>query len=215
MVTTRGMAASVSASAGRRGRAAEAMSPLVAASAAEGYEREREARIRENMERMQKLGIRDLANRFNQPVAGFAGGGTGRRKLAPVTAGPASPSPARRSLRLKSLDPVNYCEIRTRKGKDVEGGSSVPIEVGSEEEVNAEDAPVAKEDQGDSEAIQDEDADHQLNDPADDDDEDDRESVVTSGSQDCEVNLDDIIRCATSSKLAGPKKRKLIERKAP
>uniref|UniRef100_A0A0E0GPV9 VPS37 C-terminal domain-containing protein n=1 Tax=Oryza nivara TaxID=4536 RepID=A0A0E0GPV9_ORYNI len=114
-----------------------------------------------------------------------------------------------------SLDPVNYCEIRTRKGKDVEGGSSVPIEVGSEEEVNAEDAaPVAKEDQGHSEAIQDEDADHhQVNDPADDDgDEDDRESVVTSSSQDCEVNLEDIIGCATSSKPAGPKKRKLIER---
>nr|AAS01949.1 expressed protein [Oryza sativa Japonica Group]ABF97214.1 expressed protein [Oryza sativa Japonica Group] len=190
------------------------------ASAAEGYEREREARIQENMERMQKLGIRDLANRFNQSATGFAGGGSWSgsdrwRRKVPVTAGPASPSPARRSLRLKSLDPVNYCEIRTRKGKDVEGGSSVPIEVGSEEEVNAEDAaPVAKEDQGHSEAIQDEDADHhQVNDPADDDgDEDDRESVVTSSSQDCEVNLEDIIGCATSSKPAGPKKRKLIER---
>uniref|UniRef100_A0A0E0D2Z4 Uncharacterized protein n=1 Tax=Oryza meridionalis TaxID=40149 RepID=A0A0E0D2Z4_9ORYZ len=220
MVTTRGMAATGSASAGGRERAAEAMLPLVAASAAEGYEREREARIQENMERMEKLGLRDLANRSNQSATGFAGGGSGsgsdrwKRKVS-VTAGPASPSPARRSLRLKSLDPVNYCEIRTRKGKDVEGGSSVPIEVGSEEEVNAEDAaPVAKEDQGDSEAIQDEDADHhQVNDNADDGDEDDRESVVTSSSQDCEVTLEDIIGCATSSEPAGPKKRKLIERK--
>lgn len=88
MVTTRGMAAT--------------------ASAAEGYEREREARIQENMERMQKLGIRDLANRFNQSATGFAGGGSWSgsdrwRRKVPVTAGPASPSPARRSLRFGAI----------------------------------------------------------------------------------------------------------------
>ncbi|KAF0895723.1 hypothetical protein E2562_014334 [Oryza meyeriana var. granulata] len=158
MVSTRGMA-----SARPRGRPPKApaveapsspVSPLVAAAAespAEGYEREREARIRENMERMQKLGILDLASRFNQSASGFASGGSGSgsgrgRRRSAVTPGsvgadktkPASPSPARRSLRLKSVDPVSYCELRTKKDKDVEGGSSVVIEVGSKEEVYTE-----------------------------------------------------------------------------
>ncbi|KAL5203992.1 hypothetical protein ABZP36_008863 [Zizania latifolia] len=123
------------------------VSPLMAEAAADGYELEREARIRENMERMQKLGILDLATRFNQFASGVGGSGRGRgRPKAPVKLGsigsprtkPASPSPARRSLRLKSLDPVSYCEIRTKKAKDVKGGSSGLIEVGSKEEIYTE-----------------------------------------------------------------------------
>ncbi|XP_006663533.1 cell division cycle-associated 7-like protein [Oryza brachyantha] len=167
MVSTRGVPAGEGAAPAaqkRRGRPPKAppapaaeeprspVSPLVVAAAespAEGYEREREARIRENMERMQKLGILDLASRFNRSASGFAGGGSGSgrgRRKAPVAPGsvgavktkPASPSPARRSLRLKSIEPVSYCEIRTKRDKDIEGGNSVVIEVGSKEEVYTE-----------------------------------------------------------------------------
>jgi hypothetical protein len=118
MVSTRGAAANAPGRRGRPPKAAEEAarspvlsSPVVAADAAEGYERERAERIRENMERMQKLGILDLATRFNQSAGGLAGSGSGRgrgRRKAPVTPGsvgvgrmikPASPSPARRSLR--------------------------------------------------------------------------------------------------------------------
>ncbi|KAG8090686.1 hypothetical protein GUJ93_ZPchr0011g28854 [Zizania palustris] len=125
------------------------VSPLMAAAAAaaDGYELEREARIRENMERMQKLGMLDLASRLNQSASGAGGSGRGRgRPKAPVKLGsvgsprtkPAYPSPARRSLRLKSLDPVSYCEIRAKKVKDVEGGSSDLIKVGPKEEIYME-----------------------------------------------------------------------------
>ncbi|KAG8081727.1 hypothetical protein GUJ93_ZPchr0014g47547 [Zizania palustris] len=158
MVRTRGLAAGAASGAvtvrsskvprAEAPRSPSPVSPLMASAAADGYEREREARIRENMERLQKLGILDLASRFNQSSSGAGGaGGRGRgRRKAPVTPGsvvahrakPASPSPARRSLRLKSLDPVSYCEIRTKKDSDVEGGSSDLIEVGSKEEIYTE-----------------------------------------------------------------------------
>lgn len=39
---------------------------------------------------------------------------------------------------MKSLDPVSYAEIRTKKEKDIEGGSSDLIEEGSKEEVYTE-----------------------------------------------------------------------------
>jgi hypothetical protein len=89
------------------------VSPLNAAGAE--YERERAARIRDNMERMQKLGILDLAQTLNNSAAaaaaaGSSGGGTGRGRWRrkPVEPGsapklkPTPPPPARRSLRLKS-----------------------------------------------------------------------------------------------------------------
>uniref|UniRef100_A0A0E0IUJ2 Uncharacterized protein n=1 Tax=Oryza nivara TaxID=4536 RepID=A0A0E0IUJ2_ORYNI len=88
-------------------------------------------------------------------------------------------------------------------------------EASSESEVTDK-APAAKEDLEDAEmsgqAIQKVEADHQVNNPPDDSDNDDStsETVVTSDSQDCQVNLD--IGCATPSKPTGPKKRKWIER---
>ncbi|KAL6842850.1 hypothetical protein ACP4OV_027163 [Aristida adscensionis] len=113
--------------------------------AACGYEREREARIRENMERMQKLGILDLAQSLSQSAA--AAGGAGRRRRRSVEPGsaaaprvrPASPSPARRSPRLRNQEPVSYSELPTKRAKEEsEGGKSEFIEVGSKEEVYTE-----------------------------------------------------------------------------
>lgn len=122
MATIASAEASPAAQAKRRGRPPKAplaaeveaprtpspVSPLTAA--AEGYEREREARIKENMERMQKLGLVDLATRFNQsatPTGTGTGRGLWRRRPetpgSPAAAAPriksASPMPARRSLR--------------------------------------------------------------------------------------------------------------------
>ena len=90
-------------------RSPSPVSPLTAA--AEGYEREREARIRENRERMQQMGLLDLGTRFNQSATPV-GTGRGRWRRKPETPGsasagaptvkPAAPLPVRRSLRFCS-----------------------------------------------------------------------------------------------------------------
>jgi hypothetical protein len=98
------------------------VSPLTAA--AEGYEREREARIRENMERMQQMGLLDLASRFNQsatPAATGTGTGRGRWRRKPETPGspaagaprvkPAAPLPVRRSLRFDMQPKSSSCPL--------------------------------------------------------------------------------------------------------
>ncbi|CAL4992479.1 unnamed protein product [Urochloa decumbens] len=125
------------------------VSPLEAAGG--DYERERAARIRENMERMQKLGILDLAHSLtNSAAAGGLGGGTtgkGRWRRKPVEPGsvgaapktkPAPRPPARRSLRLKSVEPVSYCEVQPKKENDPEGGRTLFLEVGAKEEIYTE-----------------------------------------------------------------------------
>ncbi|WVZ51063.1 hypothetical protein U9M48_002249 [Paspalum notatum var. saurae] len=130
----------------RRGRprkyavAAEA-SPLEAAEAGGEYERERAARIRENMERMQKLGILDLAHTLAHSAA--ATGARLRKAVEPgcgaaARAKPAPRAPSRRSLRLKSVEPVSYCEIKPKKEKRSEGDETELIEEGAKEEIYTE-----------------------------------------------------------------------------
>lgn len=80
------------------------VSPLELVEAASGYEREREARIRENLARMQKLGILDLAQTLNQSAAAPRGRVRPRKPVEPGSVAaprlkPKAPSPARRSLR--------------------------------------------------------------------------------------------------------------------
>ncbi|KAG0530283.1 hypothetical protein BDA96_05G172700 [Sorghum bicolor] len=120
------------------------VSPLAAAAASEAdaggeYERQRAARIRENMERMQKLGILDLAHTLSQSAA--ASGSGGRRRRKPVEQGSvdaARVKPSRRSLRLKDVEPVSYCEIEPKKEKHSEDGKTMVIEVGAKEEIYTE-----------------------------------------------------------------------------
>ncbi|GJM93465.1 hypothetical protein PR202_ga10023 [Eleusine coracana subsp. coracana] len=120
------------------------VSPLDAAEAACGYELEREVRIRENMARMQKLGILDLAQTLNQSAAAAASG-RGRWRKKPLEPGsvaaprfkPAAPSPARRSLRLKNVEPVSYSELPTKQVKGSRAAKSEFIE-GAKEEVYTE-----------------------------------------------------------------------------
>ncbi|CAN6363167.1 unnamed protein product, partial [Urochloa humidicola] len=97
----------------RRRRWGSPVSPLEAAGG--GYERARAARIWENMERMQKLGILDLAQSLTNWVGDPAEGGGDGSPSSRGSAGaapkvkPTPPPPARRSLRLKSVGPVSYC----------------------------------------------------------------------------------------------------------
>ncbi|PAN43103.1 hypothetical protein PAHAL_8G211100 [Panicum hallii] len=126
------------------------VSPLEAAGA--DYERVRAARIRENMERMRKLGILDLAQTLtsSSSAAAGSGGGTGRgrprrKPVEPGSAGapppkvkPAPRAPARRSLRLKNVEPVSYCEIRPCKERDPQGVRTELLEEGAKEEIYTE-----------------------------------------------------------------------------
>ncbi|PAN51435.1 hypothetical protein PAHAL_9G594200 [Panicum hallii] len=127
------------------------VSPLEAAGA--DYERVRAARIRENMERMQKLGILDLAQTLTNSsfaAAAGSGGGTGRGRWRrkPVETGsagapppkvkPAPRAPSRRSLRLKNVEPVSYCEIWSKKERDPQGGRTELLEEGAKEEIYTE-----------------------------------------------------------------------------
>ncbi|XP_066335769.1 uncharacterized protein [Miscanthus floridulus] len=110
------------------------------------YERQRAARIRENMERMQKLGILDLAHNLSQSAASGRGAGSGRRRRKPVEPAsvdaarvkPAPPAPSRRSLRLKDVELVSYCETEPKKEKHSADGKTVVIEVGAKEEIYTE-----------------------------------------------------------------------------
>ncbi|MQL88493.1 hypothetical protein Taro_021050 [Colocasia esculenta] len=75
------------------------------------YERRRDERIRENMERMQRLGIVGLALKFRTSISG----GSSARKRAyskTATATPSPDLPPRRSSRLQNVTPVSYSEIR-------------------------------------------------------------------------------------------------------
>ncbi|XP_068654390.1 uncharacterized protein [Aristolochia californica] len=75
-----------------------------------GYEQLRDERIKENLERMQKLGILDLSRKLKSEVQS--------RKLvyrnqtekrSPLVSSPAGPT--RRSSRLQNLTPVSYVEV--------------------------------------------------------------------------------------------------------
>ncbi|XP_010999703.1 PREDICTED: cell division cycle-associated protein 7-like [Populus euphratica] len=102
-----------------------------------GYEQFRDQRIKENKERMQKLGLLDLSLKLKAQL--------GRPKKTPGivssekkphTPLPVSASP-RRSSRLKIMDPINYMEIRpTRKetSMDVE----IQLREGSQPEIYTE-----------------------------------------------------------------------------
>ncbi|XP_020104611.1 uncharacterized protein LOC109721402 isoform X2 [Ananas comosus] len=169
MVSTRSRAAASSAAAPamadpenlkrRRGRPPKRTrntSPSQTTTAAAGYERRRDERIKENLERMQKLGILDLslsliksssrsitspANHAPSPDSYYKRTQDLSKKKKPSLPHPLPlppPPPTRRSSRLQNVTPVSYAEIRLSKGGDVLKNSSVLIEEGSKEEVYTE-----------------------------------------------------------------------------
>ncbi|KAL2906133.1 hypothetical protein RDABS01_004843 [Bienertia sinuspersici] len=88
-----------------------------------GYEQTRELRIKENRERLQKLGIFDLSHQLKSvvstkrtPKAKF------ERKTPLKSPSLTSPTPSRRSSRLQNAPPVTYTEPKeekTRRTRDI------------------------------------------------------------------------------------------------
>ncbi|PIA56134.1 hypothetical protein AQUCO_00700468v1 [Aquilegia coerulea] len=82
------------------------------------YEQCREKRIKENMERMQKLGLFDLSSKLKSEIL------TPKRsprkpyeRKSPLDSSLQSSLPPRRSSRLQNVTPVSYTELREKKGK--------------------------------------------------------------------------------------------------
>ncbi|XP_073158019.1 uncharacterized protein [Henckelia pumila] len=86
------------------------------------YEQFREERIKENLERMQKLGIFDLSLNFKSLKKTIKNRPIHRKTPQAQSASPLpSSAPVRRSSRLQSSTPVNYSEVPvTKKGKSLE-----------------------------------------------------------------------------------------------
>ncbi|TKY70528.1 Cell division cycle-associated 7 protein [Spatholobus suberectus] len=102
------------------------------------YELSREQRIRENRERMGKLGIFDLSltlklNKSHPPTSRSYSSHNHNHK--PKT--PPSLNPVRRSSRLQNVTPVSYSEVPLKKAEFKENGRVV-IEAGSKPEVYTE-----------------------------------------------------------------------------
>ncbi|KAE9448533.1 hypothetical protein C3L33_19570, partial [Rhododendron williamsianum] len=102
--------------------------------AVSGYEQFRDQRIKENMERLQKLGILDLSRKLKtEPKK--------RPKKDPSQKKPSSTSsdPPRRSSRLQTVERVVYVEKRTPKKKARESEEiEIHIEEGSKPEIYTE-----------------------------------------------------------------------------
>ncbi|GKU94648.1 hypothetical protein SLEP1_g8108 [Rubroshorea leprosula] len=96
------------------------------------YEQSREERIKENLQRMQKLGIMDLSHKLNSLLPDKL-----TRKKNPSSTSYSCPlpppGPVRRSSRLQNAAPVSYAEVGLAK-KD----EGVKLEVGTRPEVYTE-----------------------------------------------------------------------------
>ncbi|GLT55223.1 hypothetical protein SLA2020_283640 [Shorea laevis] len=102
-----------------------------------GYEDFRNQRIKENMERMQKLGIPDLSQKLKSKTASLKP--TPRNPSQRKTQNPLPlPGSPRRSSRLKSLTPVSYSEIRDKKKRNSLENYGIHIREGSQPEIYSE-----------------------------------------------------------------------------
>ncbi|XP_014520061.1 cell division cycle-associated 7-like protein isoform X3 [Vigna radiata var. radiata] len=101
------------------------------------YELTREKRIRENRERMGKLGIFDLSlslklHNNNKPHRTTSRSYSSIKPKTPPTLKPSAPT--RRSSRLQNVTPVSYAEVPAKKSEFAERGRVV-IEQGAKPEV--------------------------------------------------------------------------------
>ncbi|KAL6526198.1 hypothetical protein OROMI_029838 [Orobanche minor] len=100
------------------------------------YELTREERIKENRERMQKLGIVDLSLKLNalNPTRKRA-----YERKTPQAQSPLPPSgPVRRSSRLQNSTPISYCESHATKKENYLNNDDFLREEGSKPEVYTE-----------------------------------------------------------------------------
>ncbi|KAJ9152920.1 hypothetical protein P3X46_026427 [Hevea brasiliensis] len=103
-----------------------------------GYEELREQRIKENKERMKKLGIFDLSLKLKsqpRPTKKPTQNVSSQKKPQSTLTLSASP---RRSSRLKTLTPVNYSEIFPQKKKGSAKGLEIRLQEGSKPEIYSE-----------------------------------------------------------------------------
>ncbi|KAL9229741.1 hypothetical protein vseg_005176 [Gypsophila vaccaria] len=112
--------------------------------AASEYEKTREQRIKENRERLQKLGIVDLSLQLNSISSTssrrhFKTQFERRSPLKSPSLGPLQPS--RRSSRLQNAPPVTYIELKEERSRARQGprrSRAIVLEVGSQPEVYTE-----------------------------------------------------------------------------
>ncbi|XP_008790296.1 cell division cycle-associated 7-like protein [Phoenix dactylifera] len=114
--------------------------PPLAAEGGSGYEKFREERIKENLERMQRLGILQLKSQLDPIVPSEPSKRPyHQRKVAQPSSGLDKPlAPTRRSSRLQNIAPVSYAEIHTKKDENLVKNMSVFLERGANEEVYAD-----------------------------------------------------------------------------
>lgn len=93
------------------------------------YEQSREQRIKENLQRMQKLGILDLSRNLKPPPK--------PKTIRPQKPLPSSSGSPRRSSRIKTIPTVSYSEMRIPKEKVIKDVKIV-IKEGSQPEVYTE-----------------------------------------------------------------------------
>ncbi|XP_002519148.2 cell division cycle-associated protein 7 [Ricinus communis] len=97
-----------------------------------GYEEFRLLRIKENKERMQKLGIIELSLNLKSKVGPV-------KKTTPTDKKPPDPSVSpRRSTRLKSITPVNYTEITTKTKIEASKDLEIRLREGTKPEIYTE-----------------------------------------------------------------------------
>ncbi|RDY10993.1 Cell division cycle-associated 7-like protein, partial [Mucuna pruriens] len=102
------------------------------------YELSRQQRIRENRERMGKLGILDLSLTLKLTTNNKSHRSYSSHNHKPKTPPSLNPSvPVRRSSRLQNVTPVSYSEVPLKKAEFVENGRVV-IEAGSKPEIYTE-----------------------------------------------------------------------------
>ncbi|KAG7035224.1 hypothetical protein SDJN02_02019, partial [Cucurbita argyrosperma subsp. argyrosperma] len=103
------------------------------------YEQSRELRIRENLERMQKLGIFDLSLKLKSSAPSRK---NRRRSLNPKASPPSfnlpQAGPVRRSSRLQNVTPVTYSELRVERKSKFSEDEGVILEDGSRPEIYSE-----------------------------------------------------------------------------
>ncbi|KAJ4843269.1 hypothetical protein Tsubulata_009872 [Turnera subulata] len=102
------------------------------------YEKAREEKIKENLERMQKLGLKDLSLKL-QSFAAPPKRTPRNTKSSVKEPSPLPPSgPLRRSTRLQNATPVSYSEATLAKKDGLLEDEDIRVEVGSKPEVYTE-----------------------------------------------------------------------------
>ncbi|KAM1529397.1 hypothetical protein ACFX1Z_018611 [Malus domestica] len=105
------------------------------------YEQSREDRIRENRERMQKLGIVDISLQLKSNIHSKRSTAKSYSNRCTTPSGPPSIrtlGPTRRSSRLKNATPVSYAEVHVSKKDDASYMKGIMLEEGERPEIYTE-----------------------------------------------------------------------------